>query len=145
MSNIAKLLKETIERAARKQARAETEALRKASGQHRKIIAELSGRVKNLEREIAQLHKRLPKPTLGDEQVEAGNLRFSAKRLPSLRKRLGLTAKECGILIGVSGWTIGSWERGQTRPKKEQIAAIAELRKIGKRDAQRRIEELAQK
>jgi type II secretory pathway component PulM len=64
MSNIAKLLKETIERAARKQARAETNALRKASGQHRKIISELSARVKDMEREVAQLHKGIPQPTL---------------------------------------------------------------------------------
>ena len=145
MSNIAKLLKETIERAARKQARAETHALRKASGQHRKIIAELSARVKDLEREVAQLHKRLPKPTLGTGQLEADNIRFSARGFQSLRKRLGLSATECGVLIGVSGWAIGSWERGQARPKGEQIAAVAELRKIGKRQAQRRVKELAQK
>jgi DNA-binding transcriptional regulator YiaG len=144
MSNIAKLLKETIERAARKQARAETRALRKASGQHRKTIAELSGRLKDLEREMAQLRKSIPKPTLGAEPVVAGNIRFSAKRLPVLRKRLGLSAKECGLLIGVSGWTIGSWERGESKPKKEQIAAIAGLRKLGKREAQECLNELAQ-
>jgi DNA-binding transcriptional regulator YiaG len=144
MSNIAKLLKETIERAARKQARAETNALRKASGQHRKIISELSARVKDLEREVAQLHKGLPQPTLSVGQVEAGNIRFSTKRLPVLRKRLGLSAKECGLLIDVSGWTIGSWELGESKPKKEQIAAIAGLRKLGKREAQKRLNELAQ-
>jgi DNA-binding transcriptional regulator YiaG len=143
MSNIAKLLKETIERTAKKQARAETHALRKASGQHRKIITELSARVKELEREVAQLHKRLPQPTLDISELEAGNLRFSGKRLQSLRRRLGLSAKECGILIGVSGWTIGSWERGTARPKGEQIAASAALRKIGKREAQKRVKELA--
>jgi DNA-binding transcriptional regulator YiaG len=144
MSNIAKLLKETIERTARKQARSETEVLRKASGHHRKIIAELSARVKDLERAVTQLQKRLPQQTLSTEQTEAGNLRFSTKRLQALRKKLGLTANECGALIGVSGWTVGSWERGQARPRKEQIAAIAALRKIGKREAQRRVKELMQ-
>jgi DNA-binding transcriptional regulator YiaG len=146
MSSIAKLLKETIERTARKQARSETEVLRKASGQHRKIIAELSARVKGLERAMTQLQKRLPQQqTLSTEQIEAGNLRFSAKRLQALRKKLGLTANECGALIGVSGWTVGNWERGQARPRKEQIAAIAGLRKIGKREAQNRVKELAQR
>lgn len=57
MSNIARLLKETIERAAKRQARAETHVLRKASVHHRKIIVELSLRVKDLEREVAQLQK----------------------------------------------------------------------------------------
>ncbi len=109
MSNLAKLLKETIERTAKKQARSETEVLRRASGQHRKIIAELSARVKDLERTVAELQKRLPQQTLSSEQIKEGNLRFSAKRLQALRKKLGLTAKECGALIGVSGWTVGSW------------------------------------
>jgi DNA-binding transcriptional regulator YiaG len=145
VSNIAKLLKETIERTARKQARQETDVLRKVSGQHRKIIAELSARVKDLERQIAQLHKSLPQPTLSAGRPDTDNLRFSAKGFKSLRKRLGLSAAECGILVGVSGWTIGSWERGKARPKGEQIAAVADLRKIGKREAQKRVKELAQK
>jgi DNA-binding transcriptional regulator YiaG len=145
MSNIAKLLKETIERAARKQARAETDVLRKASGQHRKIIAELSARVKDLERQIAQLNKNLSQPTASTALPEAGNLRFSSKGFKSLRKQLGLSASECGMLVGVSGWTIGSWERGKSRPKGEQIAAVAGLRKLGKREAQKRVKELAQK
>jgi DNA-binding transcriptional regulator YiaG len=144
MNNIAKLLKETMERTARKQARSETEMLRKASGQHRKITAELSARVKDLERTVTELQKRLPQETLRAEQIEASNLRFSAKRLQALRKKLGLTAKECGALIGVSGWTLGSWERGQARPRKEQIAAIAGLRKTGKLEAKRRAKELTQ-
>jgi DNA-binding transcriptional regulator YiaG len=142
MSTIAKLFKETIERAARKQARGETDSLRKASGQHRKIISELSARVKDLERQMAQLNRRLPQAASGTDQREAGNLRFSAKGLQSLRKRMGLSAKECGLLVGVSGWTIGSWERGEARPGKEQISAVAALRKMGKREANRRLREL---
>ncbi|HET6514093.1 MAG TPA: helix-turn-helix domain-containing protein [Thermodesulfovibrionales bacterium] len=143
MSNIAKLLKETIERGARKQARAETHALRKASGQYRKIIAQLSARLKGLEREVMHLHKRLPQPPAGAGQIEAASVRFSAKGLRSTRKRLGLSAKECGLLVGVSGGTIGNWERGRSRPKGRQITALAALRRIGKRQAQKRIRELA--
>jgi DNA-binding transcriptional regulator YiaG len=145
MSTIAKLLKETIERAAKKQARTETSVLRKTSGQHRKIIAELSARVKDLERQVGKLTKRLPHSVPLIERIEADNLRFSAKGLQSLRRRLGLSAKECGSLIGVSGWTIGSWERGEAQPKKEQVAAIAAIRRIGKREARRRVKEVAQK
>jgi DNA-binding transcriptional regulator YiaG len=145
MSNMAKLLKETIERTARKQARAETDVLRKVSGKHRKIIAELSARVKDLERQIAQLHKSVSRPTVSTGLPETYNLKFSAKGFQSLRKRLGLSASECGALVGVSGWTVGSWERGKSRPKEEQISAIAGFRKIVKREAQVRLKELAQK
>jgi DNA-binding transcriptional regulator YiaG len=124
MSNMAKLLKEAIERAARKQARAETHIL---------------------ERQVALLHNRLSQPAPGAAQRGADDLRFSAGGLQSLRKRLELSARECAILIGVSGWTIGSWERGETRPKKGQIAALAAIPKTGRREVQELIEELAQK
>jgi DNA-binding transcriptional regulator YiaG len=123
----------------------ETDIIRKVSGRHRKIIAELSARVKDPEREIARLHKSLSQPSLSTDRPEAGNLRFSAKGFQSFRKRLGLSAKECGILVGVSGWTVGSWERDERRPIGDKIAVVAELRKLGKREAQARLEELAQK
>jgi DNA-binding transcriptional regulator YiaG len=102
--------------------------------------------VKDLERQVAQLYKILPSPALDTvTQVEAGNPKFSAKGLQSLRKRLGLSAKECGAFVGVTGWTIGNWERGKARPRGEQIAAVAEIRRIGKREAQKDAKKLAQK
>ena len=145
MNNVARILKETVERFARKQVRAETRTLRKASGQHRKSIADLSARVKELERRLAMLNKQVPPAALGTGRFDEGSLRFSAKGLRSLRKRLGLSTTECGILIGVTGRTIGKWERGAARPKGEELGAVADLRKMGKREAQMRAKELAQK
>ena len=145
MNTVAKILKETVERVARRQLRAETHGLRKALGQHRKAIADLSARVKELERKLTLLHRQLPPATLSAGRAEAGNLRFSAKGFRSLRKRLGLSTAECGMLIGVTGPTIGKWERGGARPKAGQLGAVAGLRKIGKREARMRLEEIARK
>lgn len=145
MNNIARILKETVQRVARKQVRAETHALRKVSGQNRKGIADISARMREIERKVALLLKQVPPATLGSGQYEAGNVRFSAKGLQSLRKRLGLSATECGILVGVTGRTVGKWERGEARPEEEQLVAVAELRKIGKREARMRVDELARK
>jgi DNA-binding transcriptional regulator YiaG len=143
MSNLAKLLKETIERAAKKQARAETNTLKKASMRHRKITSDLSSRVKDLERQVAQLQKRLPQSS--PEEAAAGHVRFSPKMVQAMRKKLGLTAKRFGMLIGASTGTIGNWEHGKSRPRKSQMTALAGLRKMGKREAKRKLEKLAQR
>ena len=140
MTSIARLLKDTIERAAKKQARSETEALRKTSARQRKAIADLSIRLKELERELASIRRQISSGSRAAGQQEAGDLRFSAKGLQSLRKKLALSKTECGVLLGVSGRTIGKWENGQDRPTAEQIRDLAGIRGIGKREAKTRLE-----
>ena len=69
-------------------------------------------------------------------------MRFTAKGLRSQRQRLELSAANYGKLIGVTGQTIYSWEGGISRPRKQQVARIASLRQLGKREAQARLEQL---
>lgn len=38
------------------------------------------------------------------------------------RRRLGLTLEDVGAVVGVSGSTISSWERGKTRPTRPELA-----------------------
>ena len=52
MSNIASALKEEIARIARKEIRAETEALKKASSRYRAEIADLKRRLAALEQKL---------------------------------------------------------------------------------------------
>ena len=143
MSNIASVLKDEILRLARKEARSETNALKKASAQYRRDIAELKRRVVDLQRKVAplakQVHRSAPSQT---PEVDAEHVRFTAKGLRSHRQRLGLSAANCGKLIGVTGQTIYSWESESSRPRREQVAKIASLRNLGKREAQARLEQL---
>jgi DNA-binding transcriptional regulator YiaG len=141
MTSIAKLLKETIERTAKKQVRSETEALRKASVRYRKTIADLSTRLKEMERDLAAIRRQIASASPRSAQQEPDNLRFSAKGLQSLRKKLGISKTECGRLLGVSGRTIGSWEKGLARPSAEQVRDIAGIRNLGKREVRSRLEE----
>jgi DNA-binding transcriptional regulator YiaG len=143
MTSIAKLLKETIERTAKKQVRAETEPLRKASVRYRKTIADLSARLNQMERDLAAIRRQIASASPGAAQQEQDNLRFSAKGLYSLRNKLGISKTEYGRLLGVSGRTIGSWESGLARPTAEQIRDIAAIRNLGKRDVRSRLEEKA--
>jgi DNA-binding transcriptional regulator YiaG len=141
MTSIARLLKETIERTAKKQLRSETEALRKASARYRKTIADLGARLKEMEREISVIRRQVSAALPGEGQHDSGNLRFSAKGLQSLRKKLALSKTECGKLLGVSGRMVGVWESGLARPTGEQIRGIATIRNIGKREVRTRLEE----
>jgi DNA-binding transcriptional regulator YiaG len=143
MPNIAAMLKEEILRLARKEIRRQTNVLRRASAQHRKDIAEMKRRVSGLRRKIASFEKQALKNVPAQPgEVEAEHVRFTAKGLRSQRKRLGLSAANYGKFIGVTGQTIYSWEGGTSRPRKHQVARIASLRHLGKREARARLGQL---
>lgn len=142
MANIASLLKSEISRIARKEIRAETETLKKASAQYRSDIAALKRRLAEQERLIAKLRKDKPKATAEDKVEESSQLRFRADGFASLRKKLGLSAADMGKLLGVSLQTIYHWEKGQSKPRASQLRGIAEVRKLGKRGAAARLAEV---
>lgn len=144
MPNIAAVFKEEIVRLARKEIRRQTDVLRKASAQYRKDVAEMKRRVSDLQRRVSPLEKQVSKdvpPRVAE--VDARRVRFTAQGLRSQRQRLGLSAGDCGKLIGVTDQTIYNWEHETARPRKEQLARIASLRHMGKRDAYARLEQLA--
>jgi DNA-binding transcriptional regulator YiaG len=142
MANFASLLKAEISRIARKEVRAETEALKKASAQHRSDIAALKRRLAEQDRLIAKLGKSRPAAAVDETAEESSQLRFRADGFASLRKKLGLSAADMGKLLGVSLQTIYHWEKGQSKPRASQLQGIAEVRKLGKRDAAARLSEL---
>ena len=144
MPNIAAAFKEEILRLARKEIRRQTNVLRKASAQYRKDIAEMKRRVSDVQRRVSPLEKQVLKDVPPQvAEVDARRVRFTAKGLRSQRQRLGLSAADCGKLIGVTDQTIYNWEHETARPRKQQVAIIASIRGLGKRDAQARLEQLA--
>ena len=68
----------------------------------------------------------------------------SAKGLKTDRERLGLSARQLRKLVGVSGLSIYNWEQGKARPRESSIAALMSVRGIGKREATKRLENLAE-
>jgi DNA-binding transcriptional regulator YiaG len=144
MPNIASALKDEIVRLARKEVRKEVEGIRKASVQYRSDIAGLKRRVAELEKLHSRLEKkssREAEPKVSSE--EGGRVRFSAKGLAAHRQRLALSAADLGSLMGVSAQTVYNWEAGKTKPRPQQLAAVAALRKLGKREAKAQLANLA--
>ena len=143
MPNIASVLKEEIARLVRRELRGETESLKKASSRYRSDIATLKRRIEALEKQIARLEKMVPKkaaPAVDEESKT--KLRFKPQGVRAQRTRLGLSAAEMGALVGVSAQTIYNWEAGTSRPKAEQLAVFAAVRKMGKREVKTRLDQM---
>lgn len=140
MTNIAALLKSEISRLSRKEVRKEVQALRKSSAAHRREIAALKRAIASLERRSKQIAKQAVssgKAPIADQTPT----RFVAKGFVSLRRRLDLSAADIARLLGVSMQSVYNWEHKKAMPRKEQVAAIAALRSIGKKEARQRLEE----
>lgn len=141
MPNIASVLKEEIARVSRKEARAETQPLKKSSAHFRSDIAALKRRITALEQLVGRLGKAAGKKSAAaaSDKPAAGSFRFSANGLLAQRKRLGLSAAEAGRLLGVSDQSVYKWENGKARPRASQFSAIAALRSLSKKQAAARL------
>ena len=142
--NIAAALKVDIVRLARKEIRNETQALKKAAASHRSDIAALKRRLLEMEKQLRRRGRaqEAEGPSTDVQDTQAPKIRFSAKSLAAQRKRLGLSASDIGLLVGASGQSVYNWESGQVRPRASQLAPIAALRQMGKKDAAARLEAL---
>lgn len=147
MANLAATIKEEIQRLARKEIKAQTGSTKQAVAQYRREIASLKRQMREQDKKIAflegQERKRVEAPQGDEEAVESA--RFSARSVKAQRERLDLSAADYAKLVGVSPLTIYNWEKGKTRPRKEQLAALVAVRGIGKREALAKLELLKDK
>ena len=163
MANLASALKEEIARLARKEIRQQTAGTARTVAQCERDIAALKSQIADLQRKLSsQRTQGAPAPAVSKKaaskkaaakpaaEAASGSgkrttrARFSAKGLKTNRERLGLSADNYGKLVGVSGLSIYNWEQGKARPRESSIAALMSIRGIGKREAAKRLEELAE-
>ena len=98
-----------------------------------------------LERSIAHQQKKsgIREETLEASPEEVKASRFSPQLIRSLRKHLGISQKELAILVGVSLGAAHLWETGKFKPKDEKKRVLVALRKLGRREVRRLLEEKA--
>jgi len=143
MPNIGTVLRAEISRLSRRENRSQGEATRKATAQHRRDIATLKRQVAQLQRQVTQLSRKvLDTASAEASEPTTKRVRFAAKGLRSHRKRLGLSQTDFGKLLGVSAQSIYNWESESAHPRNEQLAKLAALRGIGKREAGERLKQL---
>lgn len=141
MPNIASLLKSEIIRLARKEVRAEIESLKKALTGSRSDIGALKKEVRLLRVELKRVSK-VVKPQVPEATADETQMRFRAAGMKAHRKKLKLSAKDYGLLIGASMLSVYKWEDGKVKPRSSALTKIGEVRTIGKREAERRLAEL---
>ncbi len=141
MPNLQTVLRQEIQRLARKEIRSEFESTKKAVARHRREIAELKRRNKALERAVSYLQSRESK------RLKAGpskakppqGSRFSVRSLKAQRKKSGLSQEDYASLVGVSKTTIYNWESGRIKLGEKHLATLVSLRGLGKREAAKRL------
>ena len=124
----------------------ETEALKKTVSTQRSEIAALKRRTSELEKAVKALTRvsnRAKRPSEPEvSESGASQFRFRAGGMASNRKRLGLSAEDFGLLVGTSSQSVYNWESGKTKPRANQLPAIAALRGLGKKEAAERLASL---
>lgn len=140
MPNVASLLKAEIVRLARKEVRNEVGSLRKASASQRRQIASLKREITTLQRQAKGLARQASGSAKAKPEEAESRARFTAKGFRSMRTRLGLSAAELANLLEVSPQSVYNWEHQKSVPRRSQVAAIAALRSMGKKEARQRLE-----
>ncbi len=111
--------------------------------QPRRDLAEFKRTTAARTRRIAFLEKQEKKRiATAPSAKSAEGARFSPKWVKSNRKKLGLSAADYAHLVGCSALTVYNWEQGKSKPRAKQLAALVEVRGLGKREALRRLEML---
>jgi DNA-binding transcriptional regulator YiaG len=142
MPNIGAVLKQEIQRLSKRESKAQTESLRKASVVYRRQISAMRAQISALEKQVAALQRLVGKakgPELAVAEESAARL-IRASAIRAMRARLGLTAAEFAKLAGVSGQSVYNWEHEKTHPQGKQLAALLELKAIGRREARGRLD-----
>ena len=92
-----------------------------------------------LAKEISESKAKEPKLAASPEEVNAS--RFTPERIQGLRKKLGISQRELGVLVEATTGAVLSWEKGKFKPQGEKKAALVALKKIRKRDVKKILKE----
>ena len=134
MPNVGLALRQEISRLAKKEVRTQVESMRAATNRYRHEIAALKRQIASLEKVVAngKTYRRSAEPA----ESNAPKIRFVAKGLPSLRRRLGLSSADLALMLNVTSQSIYNWEHGVSRPRAAQLQKLSSLRSAGKREVQ---------
>ncbi len=139
MSNVLKELKAEIVRLARKEIKKELAPARKATVTQRGLIADLRRQVNALQKEVGVLKRVVPTQSSAvlSKKEPQGQYSIMGRQIKASRKRLGMTQKEFGKLVGVSSQSVFNWERkrGKVVIRKATAVRLLKIQGVKKREA----------
>lgn len=150
MPDVARVLREEVQRLAKRQIKAGVAPLKRDNVRLKKQVVELRSELAVLTRTSRELLTRVAALVATKESEvateRAATLRPTSRSLARLRRRLDLTQVEFGSLLGVSGQAVLNWESkgSRVRMRSANLAALAGIQRIGKREARRRLERMGQ-
>jgi DNA-binding transcriptional regulator YiaG len=106
-------------------------------------LSGLSRGILSLNRMTKDLRLEEAKPKLEATPEEVKASRLTPDRIRGLRKKLGISMRELGVLTGSSLSAVLSWEKGKFKPRGEKKAALVALRKLRKREVKKLLAEKA--
>ena len=143
MGKLESTIKSEIQRLAKREIRATFVPLRREVRGMRLKLSSLSKGVSSLNRLTKELHFEEANPKLEATPEEVKASRLTPNRIRRLRKKLGISMRELGVLTGSSLGAILSWEKGKFKPRGEKKAALVALRKLRKREVRKILSEKA--
>lgn len=142
MPDIAKILKDEIRRIARSEARASsstlTQQIRDLKKQNRDQTRQIHELRSALKTKVDKKDTGAIDPLLSKEKP-AGAVRTNPKSIKQHRKRLKLSQRQMGLLLGVSTLTVSKWETGNAHPRGGNLNAFAILRNMGLKEVKARL------
>ena len=138
MPDVASVLKEEIRRLARKEVKTATSAQAKQIRDLKSVVKELRGQVSGLQKRLTAVRTQAAsvKTSVDDSGEEKKAIRISPASIRNHRKRLKLSQAQLGRLLGVSTTTVVFWESGRSAPRGGNRQALAEMRNLGRKDAE---------
>jgi DNA-binding transcriptional regulator YiaG len=143
MGRVEEAVRSEIMRLVRRELRGVVLPLGKEVRQLRRGLGRLTKSVAGLERVVAAQVREAEarRDRLEVSEEEAKTARLSARLIRALRTRLGISQGQLAVLVGVSTRAVTKWEQGMISPRGQNRATLVALRKLGRRDARRMLEQ----
>jgi DNA-binding transcriptional regulator YiaG len=141
LGKLESTIKSEIQRLAKREIRTTFIPLRREVRAMRMKLSDLSKGIASLNRMAKEGRLEEAKPKLEATPDEVKASRLTPDRIRRLRKKLGISMRELGVLTGANLSTILSWEKGKFKPRGEKKAALVALRKLRKREVKKLLAE----
>ncbi len=145
MAKFETIIKSEIVRLAKREVRKIAVPVSRDMRSLKSVVSHLRRSVLTLQRIAADQQKELEKTKKPLEAApeEVKIARFSPRLIRSLRRHLRISQKELAVLTGVTVGAVHQWESGQFKPSMKKKAAIVALRKLGRREVKKLLEDKA--
>jgi len=143
MPNIAYVLREEIQRLARKEVKAAIVSIKKDNATLKRTAADHKRRLAQLEKDnkyLLEQAKKLQEYAGTPPNVEVEKARITAKMIKSVRDRLGLSQAKLAKILGVATNTVLLWEQKDGRlifRNPDVKASIVSLRSMTKAEVEK--------